>query len=127
MYNITKPSTEAEANGNTLYSDIYFKQHNSIERLRCSKIRYLEAAGSYCNINLTDNKVMTVSQPLGEIISKLPANIFIRVHRSYIININYVNKFNGNNIYVDGHMIPIGRLYKKEALSHFNIVSKGVL
>lgn len=127
MYNITKTTTEVEANTNSLNYDIYFKQHNSIERLRCSRICYLEAAGSYCNIHMSDNKVMTVSQPLGEIICKLPANIFIRVHRSYIININYVNKFNGNIIYIDDHMIPIGRLYKKEALSHFNIVSKGGL
>lgn len=127
MYNITKESTEVETNVSTLYSDIYFKQHNSIERLKCSRIRYIEAAGSYCNIRMTDNKVLTVSQPLGEIICKLPAQFFIRVHRSYIINKDYVNKFSGNNIYVDDHIIPIGRLYKKEALSHFNIVSKGVL
>lgn len=127
MINFTKIASEVEAKADTLYSFIYIKHNNSIERLKCSMIRYLEAAGSYCKIHMTGNKVITVSQPLGDIMGKLPTQIFIRVHRSYIININFVNKFYGNFFVIDNDTIPIGRMYKKEALSHFNIVSKGIL
>lgn len=117
----------AEANKFTksLGSEIYFKCNNWLEKLRYSTICYLEAAGSYCSIHISNNKKLTIAQPLGEIINSLPSDTFIRVHRSYVINIRYVNKYYGNIFYIQDTIIPIGRTYKKEALSHFNIVTKG--
>lgn len=104
-------------------SEIYFKCNNWLEKLTYNTICYLEAAGSYCSIHVSNNKKLTIAQPLGEIISSLPSDTFIRVHRSYVINIKYVNKYYGNIFYIQDTMIPIGRTYKKEALSHFNIVT----
>lgn len=116
-----------EANGlpKSLGSEIYFKCNNWLEKLTYNTICYLEAAGSYCSIHVSNNKKLTIAQPLGEIINSLPSDTFIRVHRSYVINIKYVNKYYGNIFYIQDTMIPIGRTYKKEALSHFNIVTKG--
>lgn len=74
---------------------------------------------------MTDGKKITVSQPLGEITNSLCPYTFIRVHRSFVINLNYVDKYIGNLFYVHNKMIPIGRAYKKEALAHLNIVPKG--
>lgn len=104
-------------------SEIYFKCNNWLEKLTYNTICYLEAAGSYCSIHVSNNKKLTIAQPLGEIINSLPSDTFIRVHRSYVINIKYVNKYYGNIFYIQDTMIPIGRTYKKEALSHFNIVT----
>ncbi|WP_294593684.1 LytTR family DNA-binding domain-containing protein [uncultured Bacteroides sp.] len=104
-------------------SEIYFKCNNWLEKLTYNTICYLEAAGSYCSIHISNNKKLTIAQPLGEIINSLPSDTFIRVHRSYVINIKYVNKYYGNIFYIQDTMIPIGRTYKKEALSHFNIVT----
>ena len=108
-------------------SYIYIKHHGSLEKLKCSTICYLEAAGSYCNIYMAKNKIMTIPQSLGEIVDSLPIDIFIRVHRSYVINIDYVDKYFDNTFYIFEATIPIGRTYKKDALSHFNIVSKTIL
>lgn len=107
----------------TFGSEIYFKCNNWLEKLTYNTICYLEAAGSYCSIHVSNNKKLTIAQPLGEIINSLPSDTFIRVHRSYVINIKYVNKYYGNIFYIQDTMIPIGRTYKKEALSHFNIVT----
>lgn len=144
MMNSTKDTSEAkvlpkeESNGlsianstleatlSILNSYIYFKCKNSLEKVKCSSICYLEAAGSYCNIYLSNCKKITVFQSLREIISFLPQESFIRVHRSYIININCVDKYYKNSLYVNNVAIPIGRAYKKETLSHFNIASKTI-
>lgn len=104
---------------------VYIKHNECFEKLSYNTICYLEASGSYCNIHTIDCKKYTVSQPLGEITNCLCPDTFIRVHRSYVININYVDKYIGNLFYVHNKMIPIGRAYKKEALSHLNIVPKG--
>lgn len=105
--------------------NIYIKHNDCFEKLPYGIICYLEAAGSYCNIYMSDNKMLTVSQPLGEICEFLCPNTFIRVHRSYVINRNYVDKYAGNIFIIHDKSIPIGRAYRKEALSNFNIVTKG--
>lgn len=106
-------------------SDLFIKCNNWLEKLQYNTICYLEASGSYCSIHISNNKNLTIAQPLGEIINSLPSDTFIRVHRSYVINIKHVNKYYGNIFYIQDKIIPIGRSYKKEVLSHFNIVIKG--
>ena len=109
---------------NSTNNHVYIRHNECLEKFYYNTICYIEASGSYCNIYTTDNKKLTISQPLGEIAGSLCPHTFIRVHRSYIINVNYVEKYAGNQFFVYNKMIPIGRAYKKEALSHFNIVAK---
>lgn len=116
---------KAEEKFNVLGTDVFFKCNNWLEKLKYNTICYLEASGSYCSIHISNNRNLTIAQPLSEIINSLPSDVFIRVHRSYVINIMHVNKYYGNIFYIQDAIIPIGRTYKKEALSHFNIVTKG--
>lgn len=101
---------------------IFIRHNECFEKLPYNTICYIEASGSYCNIYTTDNKKLTISHSLGDIAGFLCPHTFIRVHRSYIININHVDKYADNSFFVYNRMIPIGRMYKQEALSHFNIV-----
>lgn len=108
----------------TTESYIYIKRHDWFEKLPCSTICYLEASGSYCNLHTTEHKKIMVSQPLGDIARFLPQDVFVRIHRSYIINMNHVSCYGGNCFLIDGEEIPIGRIYRKEVLTRFNIVMK---
>lgn len=101
---------------------IYIKIKESFEKLSYHSIYYLEASGSYCNIFLSDNKKLTISRPLGDITGYLCPDTFIRVHRSFTVNKHYVDKYTGDSFIVKDRTIPIGRVYKKEVLTHFNIV-----
>lgn len=107
---------------NSTDSSIYIKHNDCLEKIQYSSIYYLEASGSYCTIYTSDDKKITISQPLGEVANFLCPHTFIRIHRSFIINANYVDKYIGNFFIIRDMMLPIGRAYKKEALSHFNIV-----
>lgn len=108
----------------TAESSIYIKRHDWFEKLACSTICYLEASGSYCNLHTTEHKKITVSQPLGDIARFLPHDVFVRIHRSYIVNVNHVDRYGDNSFLIDGEKIPIGRIYKKEVLARFNIAMK---
>lgn len=119
------PIERVEKGTGAFSSYLFIKCNNWLEKLKYNTICYLEASGSYCSIHISNNRNLTIAQPLGDIINSLPADTFIRVHRSYVINIEYVNKYYGNIFYIKDTIIPIGRTYKKEALSHFNIVIKG--
>ena len=52
----------------------------------------------------------------------LSKDLFIRVHRSYIVNKNHVVGYIGNIFYIGDQTVPIGRQYKKDALSRFNML-----
>lgn len=101
---------------------IFIKTQDYFRKVAFSDILYIEASGSYCNFYLQTGPKMTVAYTLAETAQHLPKDLFIRVHRSFVINVKHVNGFVGNIFYVGEQMIPIGRLYKKEALSHFNVL-----
>jgi len=64
-----------------------------INFIDCDEIVYCEGARSYSIIYLQDNKKMVVSMKLKECEDVLPESIFFRVHNSYIVNTNYVEKY----------------------------------
>ncbi|WP_278624896.1 LytTR family DNA-binding domain-containing protein [Parabacteroides gordonii] len=120
----TQVETAANASSctdkNTL-DNIFIKIQDHFRKISFNDILYIEASGSYCNFYLQTGKI-TVAYTLAETMQHLSELLFIRVHRSFIINKNHVTSYIGNTFYIGEHMIPIGRQYKKEILSHFNIL-----
>lgn len=86
-----------------------------------------ESDGNYTNIFLTDGSKLTSSKTLGEYEELLPTNIFFRIHRSHLINLNHIMKFVKNDggyiLMKDRSEIEISRRKKSdfiELLSNFN-------
>ena len=88
-------------------------------KISLDEIVCIEAERSYSVIRLTGNRNMTVSYNLSLISKDLPASEFIRIHRSYIINIKYVDGLSGNCLVVAGRMLSIGREYRKILFERF--------
>lgn len=76
-----------------LKSHISIKDRNAHWLIKYSDILFIQSDGSYCIINRLNSAKITVSKPLKEIESLLPKT-FLRVHKSYIINTNYIEKIN---------------------------------
>ena len=87
------------------------------------EVLYVKASGSYSNINLLNHRELTVTFSLADIESKLSKEYFIRIHRSAIVNINYVTKFIGNTLFIGETTFSIGRKFKKALISRLNLVS----
>ncbi|WP_428656735.1 7TM diverse intracellular signaling domain-containing protein [Runella sp.] len=85
----------------------------------------LEGLGSYCTIYLTQNKKIIASKPLVEFEPMLDKADFLRVHKSHIININFVERYvrgeGGMVVMADGAEVSVSRAMKSELLSHLNI------
>lgn len=83
----------------------------------------MEASGSYCEIHLMDNTVILLSIPLSKVSEHLHSENFIRIHRSFIINLVHVCSFVGNTLVMEeGTKLPIGREYKKVMLENFTLL-----
>lgn len=101
---------------------IYIKHKDYFHKVEFTNIIYIEASGSYCIIHLKTINKITVSFSLTEIVKYLPAELFIRVHRSYAVNKDCIDAFIGNILIVGNDRIPISRSYKKDVFSQLYIL-----
>lgn len=78
------------------------------------EILYIESLKSYICIHLKDRKICTKFQ-IGELERILEADIFLRVHKSYIVNAGMITAYSAGEIEIGNIQIPIGRIYKEHA------------
>lgn len=85
---------EEQASGGFEYaSKITVSEKFGFQIVETEKIRYLEADGSYCVIHLSGLEKIISSKTLGEVEKVLNPAIFVRIHKSTIINLNYLRGF----------------------------------
>ena len=105
-------------------ADFIFVRHkNKLHKVSISDIDYTEANADYVNLVAGDAKYV-IHSSMKNIESKLPSRKFVRVHRSFIVNLNKVKTVEENTLYMStkGLTIPIGRLYKEQLMQRLNLV-----
>ncbi len=100
---------------------IFVKVKHRIIKVPYSEIIWVEAYDNYSFIVTTDQKYL-VSSTLKDMEQKLPSQNFVRVHRSYIANMDKIDALEENSVVFAKGDIPIGKSYKKGLLSRFNII-----
>lgn len=92
---------------------------NEYEHVPLDEIMWIKASGSYCQIHTTRKRTFTLSYPLIRIEERLPPNQFIRIQRSFLVNIEHVRKLTGSSLIVGDQVFKIGENYKEQVLSRF--------
>ncbi len=92
-----------------LYSD---KKHIQVSM---SDILYVEAAGNYSKVVLKDKTIM-VREKISDMLDKLSSDLFIKVHKSFLVAREHIISIEGNRILIGEHMIPVGKMYKNNVL-----------
>jgi DNA-binding LytR/AlgR family response regulator len=87
-------------------------------KLRIQDILYLEAMKDYTRI-IVPGKQYLVLATLGSMQDQLPPEKFIRIHRSYVVNLDKVVRMKGNRVHLPDCDLPIGKLYKNALNSTF--------
>ncbi len=91
---------------------IFVKANKKNYRVDIDDIYYIEALGDYIKIH-TSNSVLVTYQSMKKIESILPSNIFVRIHKSYIVSVNKIKSVEGNMVEVKNEKITIGNSYKQ--------------
>lgn len=108
--------------GDLVYKDILFvKANGRLVRIDVNDLMYVEAKGDYALFK-TDKKGYIVNSTFKNIESKLNPNQFIRVHRSYIINIKKVVDIEENNLLIGEQVIPVSRSQKPNLMNRLNTI-----
>lgn len=88
-------------------------------RVSLQDIISIEADGSYSLIQFKNQEPIMVSYSLSVVQKSLPAQHFVRIHRSTILNIAHITHLCGNSFRVAGKLYTIGREYRKQVKSRF--------
>ena len=108
--------------------EIFIKHNSSLMKLKYADILWIEAMENYVVINTFNEKYM-IHFTMRALEDKLPSKQFMRVHRSYIINLNNIHSIGDNTIYIKTSIkpvndIPIGKLYKEKLIKELNVILK---
>ncbi|SHN28286.1 LytTR family DNA-binding domain-containing protein [Chitinophaga sp. CF418] len=82
-------------------------------------ILYISVKLNYCTIKLSDNRKILLRQSLKQVEEQLPEDMFCRVHRSYIISLEHVEKVCVDLIVMGNVEVPFGENYKKDFFRRF--------
>ena len=99
---------------------IFIKEGQLFIKLHQNDVAYMEAQDNYVKL-FTTNKNYLIRCTLSKAIEKMRKDYFVRIHRSFIINLNKVESFTENEIVIFNEKIPIGRNYKEEFLNKFQL------
>ncbi len=89
--------------------------------VKISDIVYLESAGEYVRLHIEGSSTITTLFRLKNMETSLPQDNFLRVHRSYIVNLRRISSYTKGRIFLDnGEYIPLGENYKERFFEHLN-------
>ena len=90
---------------------LLIRSDKKIFRIPFEEIFYLQAYGDYVKV-FTQNKMLLPKERLQNLETQLNDDSFMRIHRSYLINLNQVEYIEGNQVHINSTPIPIGKPYK---------------
>jgi two-component system, LytTR family, response regulator len=97
----------------------FVKVDSKLVRVAFDDVRYVEALGDYVHI-VTGQSKLIVYSTMKAVEEKFPSSRFVRVHRSFIVNINRIQALEDNSVIVDGKHIAVGQTYLRDVLQRLN-------
>ncbi|MBL0739936.1 LytR/AlgR family response regulator transcription factor [Chryseolinea lacunae] len=101
---------------------IFIKEGHSQIKIQLHNVLYLEALKDYTRIVTAERKYCVLSA-LGNLIKEKPFDAFVRIHRSYAVQKEFVSKVTTSHVEINEHRLPVGRSYK-DALPLFSNSSR---
>lgn len=108
-----------QLNKNEKSNKVFIKTEYRLEGIDISEILYIEGMGDYRRIVTNIKKIMTL-QTFGELSVLLPSGKFCRVHNSFIVSLEKIEKIEKSKIIIQGKRIPISESYSKVFFNKIN-------
>lgn len=109
---LPSPTEPVQASVANTSNYIFVKTNYKTQRINLDEILYLEGLGDYVQIHLPDERVLTLMN-MKDLVEMLPAERFMRVHKSYLVAFDKIDYIERNRILINGQRIPIGPTYQE--------------
>lgn len=103
----------------SIQTHLMIRADYKLHRIEFDDILLIEGLDDYIQIHLNNQSKIVARLSMKSILHKIPASLFVRVHRSYIIPIKKVKAIVNKNIQIEDFVIPIGETYKEEVAKLF--------
>jgi DNA-binding LytR/AlgR family response regulator len=101
---------------------LFIKDKGVYQKVLISDIQYIQSSSEYVTIYTKSKRTMLYSSMDG-MLRRLPSN-FMRVHRSFIVNLNAIDKVNGNMVEVNNQTISVSKTYQHELMGQLGLKVK---
>lgn len=117
----TSKATTSPTEEDSGVNDLYVNIDRRLIKIDIPSIYLVEAKGDYIHIK-TETKNYTVHSTLKKIHDKLPDSLFLKIHRSYIINVDKIIDIEDNSVLIKKDVIPVSRSNRPELMKRLNLL-----
>jgi DNA-binding LytR/AlgR family response regulator len=100
-------------------SFVYFRADRKMVKVMLDDILYIESMKDYIKVHTVQGVIIT-KQSISSVEAMLPAKLFVRTHRSFIVSINKIKSFTNELVEIDKTDIPIGKLFRNGVMKVFS-------
>ena len=118
---VEKIRSENSRESRTDSKSVFVKSEGKLIQLKVYDIDYIENVGDYAKF-VTERGNHIVYITMKKLIEKLPQNQFMKVHRSFIVNLNKIKDIEDNTLVIKKKVIPISRANKAELINRLNLI-----
>lgn len=119
---IRKVTTALESSAQESGNDhIFIRSEGKLVRLNNDDIHYIESMGDYVRF-VTPDKKYIAHHTIKNLEEKVNRKSFMKIHRSYIINIQKVDNIRDNSLFIKGVELPISKAHKSDVIRRINVI-----
>lgn len=100
---------------------MFVRDGYAFRKIYFDELLYLESDANYISLHLSGGKKVMVRSTLNEFVEQIDQKMFVRIHRSYSVNINMIDDVFPTEVSVQGTKLPIGKSYKDELFKALGI------
>lgn len=104
-----------------LGDSLFIKTDIGTERVRFGELRYVEGYGNFVKCHAGQGRMLLTAETMKQMECQLPATQFVRVHKSYLVNLMHVQRLSGNVLLVDGQEVPVGSTFRADVLRRLQL------
>ena len=123
LHNSSKNKNEKQdsEDANYILNDtIFIKEGQTFHKVKFSDIIYLESEHVYVQVHTAERKFL-VRTSMQQYLTHFDEKKFIRIHRSYVVNIEYIQSISPEHVMIKGLELPIGKTYQEELLARLRL------
>ncbi len=110
---IEAPTSQNSPESNAVSAEhrFFVKGDKQYHQINSNEIMLVEAYGNYTKLILKNETIIS-HEKISHYEETLPSGDFLRVHKSFIVALQHINRIEGNRIFIGDHQVPIGQTYK---------------
>lgn len=112
---VLQPDQGFHTNGFDPLSYIFVKSDRENVKIDLMDIKYIESLKNHVKI-VTSQKNHITMVSIGEMQNRLPKNLFLRIHRSFLVNLGHIQNYTSTYVVIDRKSFPLGNVYKTAVL-----------